>query len=155
MKRFLIWYFANSKQDAFEFQQNNESFLSVIQIKSKYFEYFSIFLLSAFLVFRYFSLHTVSLSNSFLIMLLTFFQILLYFSNNFSSFIKKTYIYFYQNLFYLYAFIFGTNIHRGLSFLASLQPIKYSKSFVQKETLLDTAILLVSILSNEKGLLCW
>ena len=154
MKRFLIWYFANSKKDAFGFWQNNESFLYVIQIKSKYFEYFSIFLLSAFLVFRYFSLHTGSRSNSFLIMLLTFFQILLYFSNNFSSFIKKTYICFYQNLFYLYAFIFGRNIHRGLIFLASLQPIKYLKSFVQKETLLDTAILLISILSNEKGLLC-
>ena len=155
MKRFLIWYFANSKKDAFGFWQNNESFLSVIQIKSKYFEYFSIFLLPAFLVFRYFSLHTGSLSNSFLIMLLTFFQILLYFSNNFSSFIKKTYIYFYQNLFYLYAFIFGRNIHTGLIFLASLLPIKYLKSFVQKETLLDTVILLISILSNEKGLLCW
>ena len=154
MKRFLIWYFANSKKDAFGFWQDNESFLSVIQIKSKYFEYFSVFLLSAFLVFRYFSLHTGSRSNSFLIMLLTFFQILLYFSNNFSPFIKKTYICFYQNLFYLYAFIFGRNIRRGLIFLASLQPIKYLKSFVQKETLLDTAILLISILSNEKGLLC-
>ena len=136
MKRFLIWYFANSKKDAFGFWQNNESFLYVIQIKSKYFEYFSIFLLSAFLVFRYFSLHTGSRSNSFLIMLLTFFQILLYFSNNFSSFIKKTYICFYQNLFYLYAFIFGRNIHRGLIFFSIFVANKIFKIFCTKGDLI-------------------
>ena len=37
--------------------------------------------------FRYFSLYTGSLSNSFLILFLTFFQILLYFSHNSSFFI--------------------------------------------------------------------
>ena len=33
--------------------------------------------------------------------------------------------------------------------------MKSLKSYLPKETLLDTAILLVSILSIKKGLLCW
>ena len=56
------------------------------------------------------------LSNYFLIMLLTFFQISLYFSNNFSSFIKKDKKSFIKSL--LYALIFERNMHRCLIFFS-------------------------------------
>ena len=45
----------------------------------------------------------------------------------------------------LYALIFGKNMHKGLIFLASFYPIRYLKLFLQKGTLLDTTILLISI----------
>ena len=41
---------------------------------------------------RFFSMHAGSLSNSFLILFLTFSQISLYFSNNSSFVIKKAYV---------------------------------------------------------------
>ena len=51
-------------------------------------------------------------------------------------------IVYYQILFWDY---FGRNIHKGLNFLASLYPMKYLNPFLLKETLLDIAILLISI----------
>ena len=44
-------------------------------------------------------------------------------------------------------------MHKGLTVAASLYPIKYLKSCLTKETLLDATILLISILSIEEGLL--
>ena len=44
-------------------------------------------------------------------------------------------------------------MHKGLIFLASLKSIKNLKSFLGKETLLDTTILLISIFSIEIELL--
>ena len=63
-------------------------------------------------------------------LLLTFFQIALYFSKNFSSFIKKR-MDLVLSKFILFALIFGRNIHKG-QFFRSLQPMKYLKS-CQKE----------------------
>ena len=54
----------------------------------------------------------------------------------------------------LYAFIFESNMHEGLIFLA-LSSIKHSKSFSPKEILLDTTTSLISTLSIETGFLCW
>ena len=47
-------------------------------------------------------------------------------------------------------------MHKGLTFLVkiSLKSKKYLKLFLPKETLLDTTISLISILSIETGLLC-
>ena len=56
--------------------------------------------------------------------------------------------------FFIYVLIFGRNMHKGLFFLASLKSTKYLKSFLPKETLLDSTILLLSILSVEVRLLC-
>ena len=67
------------------------------------------------LVYRYFSLYTVLLSNPLLIILKTFFQISLYFSNNFSSFIKKD-VYLVLSKSLLYALNFGRNMNKGLIF---------------------------------------
>ena len=61
-------------------------------------------------------------------------------------------IVYYQILFWDY---FGRNIHKGLNFLASLYPMKYLNPFLLKETLLDIAILLISIFFIEIGYLCW
>ena len=47
---------------------------------------------------------------------------------------------------FLYAFIFGRNMHKGLNFLASLEPVKYLKPFLPKEALLYTTVFLLSIL---------
>ena len=43
---------------------------------------------------------------------------------------------------------------KGPILLASLWPIKYLKSFLLQEILLDTNILLMTILSTEIGLSC-
>ena len=87
-------------------------------------------------------------------MLLTFFQISLYFSDNFSSFIKKD-VYLVLLKSHLYALIYGRNMHKGLLFFTSFWPIKYLKSFPPKDTLLDTTVLLISILYIKKGPLYW
>ena len=57
--------------------------------------------------------HIRSISNSFLILLLTFFQILLYFSKNSLSFNRKG-IYLVSLKSLLYRLIFGRNMHKGL-----------------------------------------
>ena len=88
-------------------------------------------LLIWYLVFRFFSLYTGSLSNSFLRLFLTYSQISWYFSNNLSSSIKKD-IHFVPSKSFLYALIFGRNIHKGLIFLASLYPLKYLNLFLPK-----------------------
>ena len=62
--------------------------------------------------FRYFSLYTGSVSNHFLIPYLTLSQILLYFSSNFSSFIKKD-IYLISLKLFVCPLLFGSTIHNG------------------------------------------
>ena len=47
-----------------------------------------------------------------------------------------------------------TIIHKGLTFLSSLLPIKYLKPFIPKGTLLDSTILVISTCLIEKGVLC-
>ena len=44
----------------------------------------------------------------------------------------------------LYAFIFGSNVNKGAACLPSMYLIEYLKRFLQKETLLDSTILLIS-----------
>ena len=80
-------------------------------------------------------------------------KILLYFFNDSSSFIKKG-IYLVSSKPFLYALIFGSNIHRGLIFLAFLKPIKNLNPFLPKKTLLDTANILISIFFIEICSLC-
>ena len=46
---------------------------------------------------------------------------------------------------FLSALTFERNMHKILTFLASLYPMKYLNLFLPKETLLDTTILLISI----------
>ena len=46
-------------------------------------------------------------------------------------------------------------MHKDLTFLPSLEPIKYLKPFLPKETLLDTTNLLISKSFIKIGLLCW
>ena len=72
------------------------------------------------LVFRYFSLYIGSLSNPFFILLLTLSQILLYFTSNSSSFIKKDF-YLVLSKSLQYARILGSIMHDGLTVLPSLQ----------------------------------
>ena len=108
-----------------------------------FFWYFIIVKICCFFIIRFY-----------LIMLLTFFQISLNFSKKISSFIKKD-IHLISSKSLLYALIFGRNMHKGLICLASLQPIKYLKSSLPKEILLDTTVLLIYILSIEIGLLYW
>ena len=67
------------------------------------------------LVFRCFSLYPSSLSNSFLILLLTLSQILLYFINNLSSFIKK-YIHLVLSKLFVYLLNFGSIIYSSLTY---------------------------------------
>ena len=71
---------------------------------------------------------------------------------NFSFFIKRD-VHLVLSKSLLYELIFGRDIHKGLIFLVSLQSIKNLKSFLGKETLLDTTILLISIFSIEIELL--
>ena len=72
------------------------------------------------LVFRYFSLYIGSLSNPFFILLLTLSQILLCFTSNSSSFIKKDF-YLVLSKSLQYALILGSIMHDGLTVLPSLQ----------------------------------
>ena len=51
----------------------------------------------------------------------------------------------------LHALILGRNIHQGLIILACLWPMKYFNSFLPKQTLLDTTILLISRFFIEIG----
>ena len=85
--------------------------------------------------------------------ILTFLKISLYFSNNSSSHIKKD-MYSFSSKSLLYALIFGINMHKDLTFSASLQPTKYLKPLnillATKQTLLDTPILLISIFFTEQ-----
>ena len=67
-------------------------------------------------------MYTGSLSNTFLMLLLTFSQISLYLFIDLSPFIKKD----------ICELIFGTNRHKGLTFLPSLYPITYLKPFLTK-----------------------
>ena len=55
----------------------------------------------------------------------------------------------------LYALISGRNMRKGPIYLVSLWPMKYLKLFLSKKFLLDTTILLTSILSTEIGFLYW
>ena len=87
-----------------------------------------------------------------MVILLTFSQIYLYLSKNVSSFIEKE-IHLILSKYILYILILGRNNHKDLIFAASLQPIKYLKSFLSKGSLLDTTILLISILFTKIGLL--
>ena len=67
------------------------------------------------LAFRYFSMYTGSLSNSFLILFVTFSQISFHSSTNSSFYIKKD-IHLVSLKSLLYALISGRNIHKGLFF---------------------------------------
>ena len=80
-------------------------------------------------------------------------KISLYFFNDSLSFIKKG-IYLVSSKPFLYALIFGSNIHRSLIFLAFLKPIKNLNPFLPKKTLLDTANILISIFFIEICSLC-
>ena len=82
-----------------------------------------------------------------------FSQISLYLSIN-SSFFTYQKRYLVSSKFLLYAFIFRRNMHKGLIFVAFLQPTSFLKFFLPKETLLETTILFLSVLF-EIGLLCW
>ena len=86
-------------------------------------------------------------------MLLTFFQNLIYFSNNFSSFIKKDIHLVLGKISSICIHFWKEYAQRCNFFLAFLWPMKYLKFFLPKETLLDTTILLISILLIEKWLL--
>ena len=97
---------------------------------------------------------TGSQSNSFLMLLLTFSKIIFHFSNNLSSFIKKD-KYLVSSKSLLYKHIFGKNMQKSRTFLASLWPIKYLKLVLPKDTLLDTTISLISIFFAKIKLLCW
>ena len=70
--------------------------------------------------FQIFSLYIGSLSNPFFILLLTLSQILLYFTSNSSSFIKKDF-YLVLSKSLQYALILGSIMHDGLTVLPSLQ----------------------------------
>ena len=98
---YSVWIRENTDQNSSEYGH----FLRSVSFTDKQIHWelvFDIFLLykcvlifplqDFILVFRYFSLYTDSLSNFGLMLLLIFRQISLYFSNNSSSFIKKTYI---------------------------------------------------------------
>ena len=107
-----------------------------------------------FSVFRHFVLHTALLSKSFL-MLPTFFQVSLYFRNNFSSLIKKDI----HSFTFLKIFSICTHFQKEYAersnFVAFLWLIKYLKSLLPIETLLDTTILIISILFIQTELLYW
>ena len=65
--------------------------------------------------------------------LVTLFDISLYFSKNL-SFIKK-YIYLVSSKFFLYALIFGSTIHKGITFFRiSLVPNEIFKTFFYQKT---------------------
>ena len=84
---------------------------------------------------RHFSSYTGSLSNSFLMKFLTFSQISLYFFNYSSSFIKKD-IYLVSSMSFLYALIFGRNIHKGIIFFNIFVANKIFKSLFTKRDLI-------------------
>ena len=87
---------------------------------------------SFILVFIYLSLYTGSLSNPFLITLLTLSQISFYHSSNSSFFIKKD-IYLVLTKSLLYALIFGSIMHKCLTLLPSSYPSdKIFKTFFTK-----------------------
>ena len=71
----------------------------------------------------------------------------------FSSFIIK-YIHLVLSEYHLCIFICGKNMRKDLISLFYLQLMKYFKSCLPKGNLLDTTILLISILFIELGLLC-
>ena len=83
-----------------------------------------------------------------------FFPNFIAFFNRFSSFVKKD-MHLVLSKSLLYALIFGKNMNKGLIFLASSQSINYLKSFLPKETSLDTTILLRSRLPTKMIFLCW
>ena len=91
------------------------------------------------LVLKYLSLYKGSPSNLFLITLLTLSQILLSFRSNL-SFLSKRHIFSFIKICYVHIH-FGSIIHKGLTFLPSLYPIKCLKHFLPMGTLLDTTIL--------------
>ena len=55
----------------------------------------------------------------------------------------------------MYALIFGSIIHKGLTFLPSLYQKKYLKTFLPKGTLLDTTILSTFSPYIKTEFLCW
>ena len=88
------------------------------------------------------------LSNPFLVVLLTFSQILSYIFSNSSSFIKK-YIYSVSSKFYLYPLILGSLIHIKTTFSLSSYQIKYLKPFLPKVTLLGILLMSTSYIEIE------
>ena len=93
------------------------------------------------LAFRYFSLCTRSLSNTFLRLFLTISQIS-YFSNNLYLLSKKRHLV--SSKSFLCAVIFGRNIYKGLIFSILVDNKIFKNLFLPKETLLETVILLIS-----------
>ena len=82
--------------------------------------------------------------------MLTLFRISLYFSLAIHHYLsKKTNLVSSKSL--LYALIFGSIMHKGLTFLPSSYPIEYEKPFLSEEILLDTTILLMSTLFIKLG----
>ena len=77
--------------------------------------------------------------KSFFIRLLTLFHILFYAFNN-SLYLIKKFICLVSSKYLAYPLIFGSFIHNGLALLSYLWPIKYLKSFLPNETLLDINI---------------
>ena len=101
-------------------------------------------------------MYTSPLSNSFLILFVTFSQISFNFSTNSSFYIKKD-IHLVSLKSLLYALISGRNIHKGL-FFSIFVGNEIFKTFLLKKTiilLLDTTIILISIFFIETGLSCW
>ena len=101
-------------------------------------------MLKLFTAFRYFLLYIISL-------LITFSQIVIYFSRNCSSYIIK-YIHLVLPEHISYILVFGKNMHKDLISLLFLQPIKHVKSFLSNENLLDTTISLIPILLIKIGI---
>ena len=89
-----------------------------------------------------------------MILYLIFSQILLYFSNNSSLFIKKD-IHLVPSKSFLYTLIFGWNMHHKVYFFSIIIGNKIFKIFLTKGALLDTTILLISMLFIKIRLLCW
>ena len=87
-------------------------------------------------------------------LLLTLSQISLHFYSNSLFFIEKD-IDLVSSKSLLYALIFGSITHNGLTFLTSLYPIKYLKPFLPKENLLDITLSLISTSFTEIGFSCW
>ena len=75
------------------------------------------------------------LSNSFLLILVTFFQISLYFSNTFSSFIKKRHRFSFIKISCI-SLIFGRNMDKGLIFFSIFIANKTFKIIFTKRDLI-------------------